>query len=262
MQRCVIDWNVGIVFFWSPKCGSTTLARFFMVRLGVDPAEISGGVRPWLTKHGYIGDFPIGYRLCTERGFRGIAIARHPFTRLVSSYIDKFVVHRRKRISSLEDLEPFARAFYLDLATRSSRSTTSYEGFSFQEFVGYLREVGVDKQRLETLDPHWHPQAPAGSFDLGQLYDDVIQVDRQPLDLALGEIYGEEIAAQDVGRHNATTYATRRLKAGADLVDVNSLDLPWKFMPQNFYSDGVAADIDTLYRQDFEFFGYGQDPWA
>jgi len=261
MQRCAIDWDQGIVFFWSPKCGSTTLARFLAVRMGVNPREISGGIRPWMTRQGHIASFPVGYRLCTARDFRGVAVTRHPYTRLVSAYLDKFVTHRGKQLRSLNALEPFAQALYIDFAGRNDRSTTAYDGMSFSEFVAYLHDVGVTQQRIESLNPHWQPQAPVDTFELGNLYDDVVKFDRQPLEAALSEIYGEEITAEHVGRHNATKYAPRRPKAPADLAAVNSLELPAKFQPKNFHSAESAAKIHALYHQDFALFGYDHDPW-
>jgi hypothetical protein len=98
-----------------------------------------------------LGDLPREEALdiLQDRGYVKFAVVRDPFDRLVSAYLEKFVVNRAHPGNQFHTRNVIAA-----IAGRRSPAPQDFErSISFAEFVDY-----VIAQPPESLDPHWCPQ--------------------------------------------------------------------------------------------------------
>lgn len=163
------------IFFWSPKCGNTSLAEW-LVRSRVPKkntkAAMALGGRGVFESSGSLVDFSLARHLVEAADFKSAILARHPYTRMASAFTNKFLYNGKKALSSGDKLERFA----WDLL--STRRDWSLRGISFIEFCEFVLEEVASAERHggePVLDKHFNTQVPFAFADFQ--YDYVVKLE-------------------------------------------------------------------------------------
>jgi Sulfotransferase family len=132
------------------KCGSSSVSAAIVAMSDI-PDELKALPLDTHTTGLQLGDLPRQEALdiLHDPAYLKFTVIRDPFERLVSAYLEKFVVNRSHPGNQFH-----TRGV---IATVTGRSHPSQEDFnrsiSFAEFVDY-----IVAQHPESLDPHWCPQ--------------------------------------------------------------------------------------------------------
>lgn len=99
----------------------------------------------------------------TAPGWMRFAVLRDPFDRLVSAYVEKFVLHRDE-----PRIEETVGLAYRAVFGRDELTPEDFErGISFREFVTFILH-----ENPKVLDPHWQPQSEQlGNVAFTHVYD-------------------------------------------------------------------------------------------
>ena len=169
-----------------------------------------------LLKPSQVGDFE---RLLNSGIFK-FCFARNPYSRLLSSYLEKICGNKPPKLQILKHL--------------GKNPSNIAEDISFDQFVNVVCELP-----LSIMNPHWRVQYDQ-TFQQSIEYDFIGKSEAFPSDLhyVLGKL-----------NSNYTQYLTdeRRhaKKSGTRLLD--------------FYTPSLAKMVQAKFRKDFEFFGYDED---
>jgi hypothetical protein len=252
----LIDAARDLIYIPVPKVASTSLKIWFLSTspdVGVHPDPASWKVNAWLGAEGsrYLLNALAPLR---DRRIFKFAFVRNPWSRLVSSYlnriVDKGVEYRNvmKRLSRGpwfrldKRMRYYARKWACGVGWPESAEIT------FREFV--VRELCA--MPAMDMDPHWRPQY---SF-LGSHEPDFIgRFERLAEDLAaLCDRLG---AAPDLPALNRSRYAARH--DGGCFADCTQAELrAMKAMPgyRQFYTPELVDMVAKVYAKDIERFGY------
>lgn len=142
--------NRKLVYNPIAKSGSSSL-RAAIVALSDIPDELTALPADTHTTGLQLGDLPRdeALNILRDRAYVKFAVIRDPFDRLVSAYLEKFVVNRAHPGNQFHTRNVIAA-----VAGRRSPTAQDFQrSISFAEFVDY-----VVAQPPESLDPHWCPQ--------------------------------------------------------------------------------------------------------
>lgn len=180
------------------------------------------------------------HSLCHDPDYFRFAVLRAPFDRLLSAYIEKFVMGR----NSPENIQhtasvvvPVQRALGFD--------RVDYDhGITFRQFIACITSADPAK-----LDAHWRPQA---LYLAGMQYDALFRIDQ--ID-ALMDIL-EERAAMPLARRalNVTGSGLGRDRHGAQDLLPAQIAASGKLSKGSFYDDGMRAAVRLMYAKDFALF--------
>ena len=156
--------------------------------------------------------------LLSNASVRKFCVVRHPYTRLISCYRDKFerepkgAGYRRK-----------VRELHLPLGRR----------IGFDEFL-----QAVSKQPQELMNSHWRIQYYNVFMDMIR-YDEIIRYEELPerLPQLLAELYPDAKTDAVLSRH-------RQEQSSDELVEC-------------YFTSALKVLVQEIYRMDFETFGYG-----
>ncbi len=177
--------------------------------------------------------------LLSEPGAMRFAVVRDPAERLVSAYLEKFVLRRaRKRIATAPVIA----------AIRGVAEPTDEHfarGIRFAEFLDYVTEA-VPME----LDPHWRPQIESfREVAVTHLYP------MEHLGLLEGDLsahLGQRVA---VSRLNAHGVADRVRVEGAASLWPEALGDPSRIAPASFLDAATRARIERAYAADIALHG-------
>lgn len=259
------DWPAAQVFavesvrvLYQPiaKCACTSLKRL-MVDLSDIPARaavLAGDVHH-LTDTGGTGLILFDRtpaevaRVVAAPGWFRFAVVRGPFDRLVSAYIDKFVVNRHKPFFR-EVLEPLWLAAQ---GVDDARAVDFDRGISFRECVS-----AVTRLPRAGLDAHLRPQVD---------YLDAVGLDRlyamEDLDLLAADLARHCGRAVDLPHANRTRARERPRLSG--LADVPGCDLDETALRSDsagFYDAALLAEVAQLYAADITLHRLAADAGA
>lgn len=172
--------------FWSRKAANTSLSNW-LAEVLVNDQAISldrQGARAAL-KQGFHVDADVGRDLVLNEGYQDFILARDPYRRAVSAFVEKFVYYGEKPLSAPHRLKNFAQQAFIEMMAVQGRPATwadhviNYRGPTFLEFAQYLadrvRNPGEDGE--PELNGHWNTQVPltySGRFT----YTNVIHLER------------------------------------------------------------------------------------
>lgn len=248
--RGIVDHDRQTVFFWSQKAACTT----FFALLGQNRTPRPESKQVFL-------HLSLPWRDCAHyldrRGYRSVIVARHPLSRLISAYLNKFVVHYGRPLRHHLGLEPFARDMHQDICARAGRDP-KVNRTSFDEFLAAVtRDHAARPDPWTPINGHWDTQVPPPLAAQGFRYDRVVCVER--LDSELAALARDLGMAWDGTALNRTDYAPAA--AAGYLGDLGADQLHDRaYGADNFVS---AASIDTawaLHAGDYDVFGYGARP--
>lgn len=154
----------------------------------------------------------------SDPSYFSFSVLREPYERLVSAYVEKFVLHRQNEIQWQHIGEVMA-------AVQGCAITdVCYEtGISFREFVQYLMSLAPVQ-----LDPHWAPQFMyLSGFPYAKLYK---MTDLKVLEEDLSRHMGREFKLEHINKSNRT----KSRQFVPEAINMNAKEL------STF--DGVAVD--------------------
>ncbi len=231
----------GIGLVWSPKSACTTALLWYLAHIGHLKDAIAFNSWP----HEYrmrvlpvLDEYRRWSRECNVSHLRWVRVIRCPYRRAVSSYR-----HALRYGFENDGLHKFLG---LRVAER---------GFSFVEFLGYLRVIDI-----ESCDPHLKRQYH--SFESGMPAAHVINADSEPLLKALCDFADPGEAARllleaQIDRLAHTHHARRVVRqhdCSCEVLDASSTIGEWPDYSA-FLNRTTRGDIQAIYRTDFEKFG-------
>jgi len=238
------------VFFWSQKAACTSLFHFLADNIDVPPEN---------KRYFHLNSqsYKQGLEAIRKQRYRSVILARHPVTRSISAYLNKFCVYRGKTLETRDDLEPFAQDLH-DLYCVERGIKTDRNIMTFAQFLDTVAALHDQRQKTELpVNGHWETQVPAFLLEQGLRYDAVIHV--ETLDSELGALAAELGMTYQSRQMNKTNIAPER-HAGS-LIDVAGCDISkHNFGYENFISPLTLRRIQTLYAVDFQTFGYPPAP--
>lgn len=231
----------GIGLVWSPKAACTTAILWYLAHIGHLRAAIAFNSWP----HEYrmrvlpvLDEYRRWSKQCNRLQLKWVRVIRCPFLRAVSSY----------RHALRHGFENQGMTHFLGLPVAE-------RGFSFVEFLGYLRVIDI-----ESCDPHLKQQFHL--FESGMPAAHVINADREPLLKALYDFAdpGEEarpLLEAEIARL-ADTHHARRVVVQHDcsrvVFSASSTIGEWPDY-EAFLNRQTRGDVEVIYRTDLERFG-------
>ena len=248
--RGYIDTDRRTVFFWSQKAACTTL--FGM--LADNMAE-----RPVHKGHFHTHSQP--YRKCLAairgRGHRSVIVARHPATRAISAYFNKFCLYRDRPLRRRADLEVFAKDLH-DLYCARRGLRTEDNVMSFEDFLHTVAHLHASRAKPGLpVNGHWETQVPPFLVEEGFRYDHVVHVERLGAEMAaLADRLGMRFRPRAMNRTRTAAEGQ-----GGYLGRIPACEVAGHpFGYGNFIDPGILERIGRIYRADFEMFGYPPAP--
>lgn len=228
-----------IIFFWNPKCGCTSLIKWFYFQIGI--LEEANKYSQWVhTYRENVYERQPNYKLDLKNELLNLKkvtckVTRNPYKRAVSSYIATLA------------MPEIMRQIAPDVT----------QGFSFRQFLYRLEKIGVER---EIVNSHVAQQYIAGEehfinnyINLENLNSELRNIERKynllpsPLDVITQS-------------HHHVAHKMNRNQTVKELVaDVNlfSSIRSSKLPPyQNFYDAETKKLVFELYEQDFIMLGY------
>lgn len=198
----MVDRERGLVFFWTPRCGSTTFLIWFFHLIGWGKRLASASAHQlraeWYSEHeSLLGDESLVYR---DPGLRRFVIARDPYSRAVSSHYLILTSQPAKQWRSVELALP---------AADEERRLSWYEWLDF-----------LEQEDLETCNVHWRLQSAKRWWELRA---EVELLRTETLDGQLTAL-GEDLGVPDLPLRRASS--TPRYEGSLDGVDVRTLARP------------------------------------
>lgn len=251
--RGYIDTSRETVFFWSQKAACTTLFNLLADNMPRRPESKK-----------YFHTESASFHRCLDmvqgRGFRSVILVRHPVTRAISAYFNKFCLYRDQVLRSRDDLEPFAQ----DLHDRfralrgTPPGTSDANEMTFEDFLFTLEDLFAARETPETpLNGHWDTQMPAFLHESGFRYDHVLHV--EAFDAEMGAL------AQELGlvfhRRRMNRTETARWRRPGYLGQLPAREVATRpFGYGNFITLATLRRMHRLYDVDFEAFRYPPEP--
>jgi hypothetical protein len=259
-----------LVIFWSRKAGNTSLAEWLVDV--VTPETTGPFARPARrTVDRYLPSVEAreAMTLVREKGYQDFVLARNPYRRAISAYVEKFCFYGDRRMQGLDDLKGFARKLFLQVmqsqgkpADASAYEGEAYQGLSFVDFLQAIVHHVRNPGRLgePALNGHWAPQVPFLFRQEGFRYSNVIRLEHAREEIApLAIALNTDIAFPHT-RKNATDGV--QTVSDRDLSRVPSAQLAREgLMPTSkaLLNDETIALMREAFALDFEMLGYSPD---
>jgi len=262
-RQAYVDHRTKLILFWSPKIGCTSLINWFVYGALAKPKGFIQETTPyhdargWLAGEGYAVNSKIALNMIKNADYETMVITRHPATRILSAYLNKFVLYPKKPITGYEKLEPFAAAAYRKWKNNIPvvQAKNTYEGLSFREFLTHIKSTkDACRSGEPDLDHHWSTQVPQAFIDKDFQYQNIFYLEeyQKAIDW-LNAKYGIN---HKMVRTNRTKYSEIK---DANVADMSSIDLALKpelHSKENFLQPDILEIIADIYAVDFDIFGY------
>ncbi|MFP5507854.1 MAG: sulfotransferase family 2 domain-containing protein [Alphaproteobacteria bacterium] len=228
-QHALVHYASGAVFTFIPKNACTSLRVSLALANGViaDPADWG-----WVHQNNTTFSATLSE---LARASRTAVVLRCPFSRLVSTFLDK-IVSRDREFWALH---------------RLSRDTIDPDTLTFRQFVDWIGRPGFFR-----ADIHWRPQV---DFLVYAHYDDVFSMaDLTGFATCFSASTGQAfVDARPLSGHATSSYAASQGGCHADtplltlLLDKSKGLLP---RPQDLYDAPLIAQVRRLYAKDLELY--------
>lgn len=249
--RGYIDETHGCVFYWSQKAACTTLFGF-----------LADNMTPRPPSKRFFHTESLPHHRCRARiaegGLATAIVVRHPVTRIISAYFNKFCLYRGRVLKTRDDLEPFARALH-DLWGEITGTRQDDNLLSFEQFLAAVAHLHAHREKPQhPVNGHWESQVPPFLAVNGITYDHVVHVER--LDAEMAALARALDMAWTPRKMNRTETAPGARHEGY-LGDVPAREVAaHAFGPENFITESTLARIAQIYAADFTTFGYALRP--
>ncbi|MEP3295039.1 sulfotransferase family 2 domain-containing protein [Tateyamaria sp.] len=239
-----------VVFFWSQKAACTSLFHFLEDSLD-DPK----------TENHYFHLNSQSYKQCMhaikKKRFRSVILARHPMSRSVSAYLNKFCQYKGQVLRTRADLEPFAQKLH-DLFCEDHGCDNDHNRMTYVQFLDTIALMRSRQHISEfPINGHWETQVPQFLLEKGLKYDDILHVEN--LDAELGSL-ANALGMNYRSRQLNKTDISLRARPEA-LIDVPACQVPeHDFSHSNFITPATLRRVNNIYAVDFKAFGYDPLP--
>ncbi len=174
-----------VLVYWSRKAANTALTDWLFESVVTVRRDRKARISPrkFMVAGQYKIEYPMALEFRDKMGFDDFIIARDPFRRAVSVYLEKFVYYRDTGLDSVDKLTSFAQRAYQVMKSRSGGKAAAgegdYPGVSFVEFLEYVSEQV--EARIPGHEPdlngHFLPQVPFAFVDREIEYSKVIHLE-------------------------------------------------------------------------------------
>ena len=156
-----------LAVFWSPKCACSSIVIWLKkyIELNCEESNIKlnnlkNDPRFWLNQKGY--NYPKWQNiipLANNHISHFVFLTRNPYSRIVSSFLNKFIVYKGKTLKNIDQLEPFARNFIVKYSNSNLENKPSIDkegnfSISLFEFIDIIDKT----KELLNLNDHFRPQ--------------------------------------------------------------------------------------------------------
>ncbi len=238
-----------IIVFWMPKCGCTTLTKWFFDVCNFK-VDLSGDIQALQMDEGELTHHIRGFywykckrpsnlkKVYSDETYYRITVIRDPFSRLVSGYIDMMNSLIVGRMSEIEGI----------------KINTDPEKMTFSDFVEILNHSNLYK-----CDPHLRLQSSNDCWQLNLTLDKIIILDQLNDGLLsvnkhlkcsanIKKLYAKP-KTEYQGIKNLHTLAFK------DISDMAKSRIPTTFPEyQQFYNDELREMVKSIYSEDFILF--------
>lgn len=249
--RGYIDDTRKTVFFWSQKAACTTLFNILAQNIPE---------RPKHKKFFHAESRP--HWVCLEaiqqQGYRSVILVRHPVTRVISAFFNKFCLYNGKQLRTRADLEVFARDLHDTFCDRLQIQTQD-NVMHFGQFLDTVAHLHATRaQPRLPINGHWDTQIPPFMADMPDFrYDHVLHVENfEPEMAALADELDMTFQPRAMNRTKVTEQGHKGL-----LVQMQARHVAdYAFGYRNFITPQTLAQIGAIYAPDFAMFGYPPAP--
>jgi len=236
-----------LVVFYSPKAACTTVAAWF-VRNVLRIREVGMAPRIWSNNKGYRCPWKQAYTFA-QKNYKSILFTRRPTSRIVSAFISKFYVYKRRPLLHYVQLEKFSQKL-LNVVYPGKSGGVSLS------FVQFLDAIQAELDRGKRLNTHWNSQFPRKNERKGKSIPDFNYVVRQEnfdQDLAL---VNQALNINDYlpKQINPTKFPPHYSGADAFLGDIGTLQLHAQnilLKADNLINDEIQRKINRIYQEDY-----------
>jgi len=176
-------------------------------------------------------------RLINAKQYFKFAVLRDPMDRLLSAYIEKFVIGRLE-VPNIHH----TKSVVVPVQKVKGPALADFDrGITFRQFVEFIAQADASK-----LDPHWRPQA---DYLTGITYDRFFRIDQ--LDELIDIL--EERAEMTLNRKARNVTGSGRgkaLKGAADLLPAQIAAAP-RIAKESFFDDDLRAMTEQVFAADF-----------
>lgn len=171
-----------VLVYWSRKAANTALTDWLFESVVTVRRDRKARISPrkFMVAGQYKIEYPMALEFRDKMGFDDFIIARDPFRRAVSIYLEKFVYYRGTGLDSADKLTNFAqRAYEVIRERRGDAPGSDFSGVSFVEYLEYVSQQIESRSpgREPDLNGHFLPQVPFAFVDRGIEYSKVIHLE-------------------------------------------------------------------------------------
>jgi hypothetical protein len=233
--------NHKLLFCPIAKNGCTSLKRLMVSLSDVEHKELflSGDVHRGIDNHRtglklLDHDLDLARQIMSSEKYYKFAVIRDPFTRLVSAYLEKFVINRLGKPNQYHTGPVVA-------GVQGTDQPDFQRGITFAEFIRY-----ITSQAPESLDPHWKPQV---LYLAGIHYDRIYRMDQ--LDALCSDLASRVGHPVSLEKKNASEKSGSRFLPDAAHLYADELKRPQAIDKCSFLDSELMFDIAQYFADDY-----------
>ena len=228
-----------IILLWSPKVACTTLHNWFIT----DICEIDGNKDPRILAD----ENKITHKLTKNliyNNFKNYTVyffVRDPILRCISCFINKFIVYRNKKLTSMNELEQFSKLLI------KNYDPTITNGITFNEYLKAI-EHGMKNKKI---DIHFNLQVDPNTFPVYKKNNKLIIQNINSLNKKLNEINKKyNIKEKEYSKTNCSPYKnTGNYK---DITNIKCFDINLDELDINNFKSSFNY-IKKIYNLDYKY---------
>lgn len=241
LKRYLVNDKYKFICCPIPKVANGSIRRWYLHTIGLFK-ENGGNGWKYIRKH---TDPPSKDLLCSGDYYKFVFI-RNPFRRLVSGFLNKFLVANYIRTPATSVIEAVCKRYY--------RPVDFDKGITFREFVDYLYDEYTNN-RLEYFNHHWLPQSYFTSgvkWDFVGMLEDGLENQIRDIEKKLHmPSFPVPLPVRNYHKYSDSDLFMAD-KYCDDIRDFSSFPM-WKY----FYDDNMIRKMLYMYASDFDSFTHG-----